>query len=258
MPEVDEDRQMTIVFPDGSEHVFDADRLLTRSVLSHIKSWYGSDDRALGTFWGFQSALGVGDADAATCALWALRRHEGITPNADPRSYAKKIGDPADFAIGKAVIAKNRRADLDPPKWQFQLDEGEPLTLDMDNDVMCSHLRAVRKRYPHCATYAGLYINLLRGDGDAVATGIWIAKLAAGITPNPLPWDMDDFAVGSVSAMHNLPDDDDQFVEPADPTETGKSPRVGTRTSSTTGPSTEIPTTSGGDGPQPSLTTAPE
>lgn len=257
MPDEDADRKTILDIPDVGEREFDADRLLTRSALSHFKNWFPQSE--LWQYWGFQAQLSVGDPDAVSCAIWALKRHDGYSPNPEPKSYGRKVGDPADFLVGKVVIAPNRREGVDPPRWKFRLeDSDEDLVLDLDEHLKASHLRTIQKRYPHLGSFAGLYLNLLRGDPDAVAAGIWVARLAANIQPNPLPWDMEDFSVGSVSAQHNLADDDDAFVNPPDPTETGVPLTGGIPTTSTTGPSTGTPTNSGGDGPLPSPTTAPE
>ena len=257
MPDIDnDDKRMTIVLPEG-QYDFDADTLLTRSVLSHVKGWFPNTD--LGTFWGLQQNLGVGDPDAAACAAWIVRRKEGFSPNPEPRNFARRAGDPNDFAVGAAVIAPNRRSDLDPPRWVLRLD-GEEYVLDLDADVYCSQLRQIAKWYPQLGTFAGLYINLLRGDPDSVACAIWLARSKHGVNPNPSPRDIEDFSVGVVSAAPNLPDEfDEPSIGVPDPTETGKtSPRAGIPTTSTTGPSTETPTNSGGDSLLPSPTTAPE
>ena len=247
MPEVDEDdKRMVLVLPEG-EREFDPDQLLTRSVLSHVKQWFPDDARALGTFWGFQQQLGLGCPDAAACAVWILRRRDGRTPNPEPRQFARKQGDPDDFAVGATVIAPNRRSDLDPPRWALRLD-GEEYDLDLDHDVSCSQLRQIGKWYGGLGTYAGLYLNLLRGDPDAVACAVWLARSKHNVSPNPNPRDIEDFSVGVVSAAPNLPDEfDEPSIAQPDPTATGKSPMAGTRTPEPETSSTEILTLSGSD-----------
>lgn len=56
---------------------------LTRSMLSHFKQWYGQDygQRVL-----FIQKVILQDGDAVACAIWAVRRQEGISPNPDPRN----------------------------------------------------------------------------------------------------------------------------------------------------------------------------
>ena len=107
MPEFDDEEQkLKIALPEGIFE-FDADRYLTRSVLSHIKGWYPNSE--LWQYWGFQQAIGIGHPDATACAAWMIRRKEGISPNPEPVNFARKIGDPADFAVGKTVIAPIHR-----------------------------------------------------------------------------------------------------------------------------------------------------
>ena len=243
----DQDKKMTLALPEG-ELEFDADRYLTRSILSHIKSWY-PDDRGLGTYWGFQQNLGTGDPDAVACAIWTVRKKEGYSPNPEPRSFGRKIGDADDFAVGQVAIKPNRRAGLDPPRWQLKLDDDEEYTLDMDEDVKCSHLRQISKWYPGLGTFASLYINLLRGDPDAVACAIWLVRSARGVNPNPNPRDLEDFSVGVVSAAPNLTD---VFDEPVSPPKESKTEPLsdGIQPSSSSGSSVEIPTTSTTDTPE--------
>ena len=256
MPEFDDDdKKMMLVLPEG-EFEFDPDRYLTRSHLSHIKGWFPNSD--LWQYWGFQQALGVGDPDAVACAMWMVRRKEGFTQNnPEPRSFARKIGAPDDFSVGKVIIAPNRRPDLDPPRWQLKLDEDEEYTLDMDEHVTCAMLRQIAKWYSHLGTFAGLYIQLLRGDPDAVACAIWLVRTVHGVQPNPNPREMDDFSVGVVSASPNL---SDVFDEPVSlPKETtGSSPKAGTPTKDITDSSTETQTNSGLDGSPASPITALE
>jgi hypothetical protein len=89
-------QSLTIKLPEG-EYEFSADKHLTRLVLSHFKSWYGAD---YATYWSFQQKLLMGDGDAVACAIWAVRRANGFTPNPDPTHMP-------DFSIGDVFIQQN-------------------------------------------------------------------------------------------------------------------------------------------------------
>lgn len=241
-----EDDKLKILI-DDEEYEFDPDEYLTRSSLSHIKQWFGME---LGQYWPFQGSLRVGNPDAVSCAVWLVRRKLGITPNPEPKMVGRKPGVD-DFPVGATVIAPNRDPDIDPPRWVLNID-GEELTLDMDTDVMVSTLRQIRKWYPELGDFSSLYIGMLRGDPDAVACSIWLARsIHHPGEPNPAPRDMPDFSVGVVSAAPNLRDEIDEPVrsKPENPTKTS-SQKAGTRTKDGSGSQEEIPTTSGTAGLQ--------
>lgn len=73
------DAMFRFTFEDGE---YDLTRV-TRSELSHFKSWYGPD-------YGEKLTLTIKalrrDADAMACLMWACRRENSLTPNPDPRN----------------------------------------------------------------------------------------------------------------------------------------------------------------------------
>lgn len=205
----DNDMKLTLALPEG-DFEFDPNIHLTRSILAHVKGWYGRTD--LWQSFPFRVALGSGEPNAAAVAIWIAKRAQGITPNPAPIDFARKFGDPADFPVGRVILAPNRPEGAVSPRWMLRPEEGEEYDLSLDDEVMCSHLRQIQKWYPHIPTYLALYNGLIMGDPDAVACAIWICRLsenlrrqAAGddLIPNPNPRDMDDFSVMKVSPWEN-------------------------------------------------------
>lgn len=56
---------------------------VTRSELAHFKSWYGPDYGERLTL--IMKAIRE-DGDAVACLMWACKRENSLTPNADPRN----------------------------------------------------------------------------------------------------------------------------------------------------------------------------
>ena len=92
------DNNMTLELPEG-EYEFNYRQHLTASILRHVKGWYPRTN--LWQSLPFRIQLGNGEPNAACCAIWAIKRLEGITPNPEPTRLATKLGDPSDFPIGK-------------------------------------------------------------------------------------------------------------------------------------------------------------
>lgn len=254
--------KLTLALPEG-DFEFDPNIHLTRSVLSLIKGWYPRTD--LWQSFPFRVALGSGEPNAAACASWIARRSQGVKPNPEPVNFARKLGDPTDFPIGRVILAPNRPEGAVSPRWLLRPSEGEEYELDLDNDVMCSHLRQIQRWYPHIASYLALYQGLINGDPDAVGCAVWVCRINENVRRaangddlilNPNPRDMEDFSVLKVSPWENLErlNDEPEFAEPNptknSPPQTGgekSDPPLKAETGKPSS-STETPTASGGDG----------
>lgn len=83
---------------------------LTRSMLAHFKQWYGEQygQRVM-----FIQKVILQDADAVACAIWAVRKQEGITPNPDPKNMPDF--DPDDVLLAFEEEEESTEPPLGPP-----------------------------------------------------------------------------------------------------------------------------------------------
>jgi hypothetical protein len=84
-------------FEDEPDKEYELTRV-TRSELSHFKSWYGEEYGQKITV--ITKAIWE-DGDAVACLIWACRRENNLSPNPDPRNMPDF--DPSEVFVKKTV-----------------------------------------------------------------------------------------------------------------------------------------------------------
>ncbi len=202
------DTLMKLDVPELGVREFNPDTYLTASVLTHVKQWYGE----LGVYWAFQVALGNGHPDAVACAIWAIRKVEGVQPNPDPGP----AGNMEDFSIPRVAFAPNRpdgaKGVRFPLKW-----DGEEFVLEGDEVFTRKTMKLIGKWYPPLMNVNAFAQSLAMGDPDAARCAVWIALRAAKRDHPKRPDELPDFSVGVVVVKPNQVDTDDEDYVPLPP-----------------------------------------